>query len=65
MQKKFFSVGDSLQRDFEPAKKTGMITAYAFYGDGNINEPYQVKAEYILNNIRDIFNVKGIGKNLV
>ncbi len=53
-------VGDSLRRDIEPAKKAGMITAYALYGDRNINETYHVEADYILNNIRDIFSVEGI-----
>jgi putative hydrolase of the HAD superfamily len=53
-------VGDSLRRDIEPAKKAGMITAYASYGDRNINELYHAEADYILNNIKDIFSVKGI-----
>jgi putative hydrolase of the HAD superfamily len=55
-------VGDSLRRDIEPAKQVGMVTAYASYGDRNINESCQAKADYVLNSIRDIFSVKGIGK---
>jgi len=58
-------VGDSQRMDIDPAGKAGMMTAYASYGDRNINEPYNVKADYILNNIKDIFNVKGISKNQV
>lgn len=57
-------VGDSLRRDIEPARKAGMMTAYASYGDRNINESSHVKADYILNTIEDILNVKGIGKSL-
>jgi putative hydrolase of the HAD superfamily len=53
-------VGDSLRRDIEPARKVGMVTAYASYGDRSIDEPYYAKADYILNNIRDILNIKGI-----
>ncbi|WP_370575576.1 HAD family hydrolase [Methanomethylovorans sp.] len=56
-------VGDSLRRDIEPARKAGMVTAYACYGDRNINDSYQTEADYVLNNIRDVLNVKGIGKN--
>lgn len=58
-------VGDSLRRDIEPARKVDMVTAYASYGDRNIDEPYYAKADYILNNIRDILNVKGIGNKIV
>ena len=29
-------IGDSLRRDIEPAKKIGMVTAYAAYGDRNV-----------------------------
>lgn len=31
-------VGDSLRRDIEPAKKIGMITIHALYGDRNFHE---------------------------
>ncbi|WP_242492593.1 HAD family hydrolase [Methanolobus psychrotolerans] len=55
-------VGDSLRRDIEPAKKAGMMTAHALYGDRNIHELCKAEADHILNNIRDIFNVKGIGQ---
>ena len=55
-------VGDSLRRDIEPANQVGMVTAYASYGDRNINESCQAKADYILNSIKDIFSVKGIGQ---
>ncbi len=60
-------VGDSLHRDIEPAKKAGMLTAHALYGDRNMNEDCKckAKADYILNNIRDIFNIKGIGQEKI
>lgn len=55
-------VGDSLRRDIEPAKKAGMLTAHALYGDRNIGESCKAQADHILNSIREIFNVKGIGQ---
>ncbi len=58
-------VGDSLRMDIEPASKAGMMTAYASYDDRNINEPYHVKADYILSSIKDILDVKDIGKNVI
>lgn len=51
--------------DIEPASKAGMMTAYASYDDRNINEPYHVKADYILSSIKDILDVKDIGKNVI
>jgi len=48
-------IGDSLRRDIEPAKKIGMVTAYAAYGDRNVNEEKSYQADYCLNDISDVF----------
>jgi putative hydrolase of the HAD superfamily len=42
-------IGDSLRRDIEPAKKIGMVTAYAAYGDRNVKEERSCRADYYLN----------------
>jgi len=47
-------IGDSLRRDIEPAKKIGMITAYAAYGDRNVKEERSCQADYFLNDIMDV-----------
>lgn len=47
-------IGDSLRRDIEPAKKIGMVTAYAAYGDRNIKEEKSCQADYCLNDISDV-----------
>jgi putative hydrolase of the HAD superfamily len=48
-------IGDSLRRDIEPAKKIGMVTAYAAYGDRNVKEESSCQADYCLNDISDVF----------
>jgi putative hydrolase of the HAD superfamily len=48
-------IGDSLRRDIEPAKKIGMVTAYAAYGDRNVKEERSCRADYYLNDISDVF----------
>jgi putative hydrolase of the HAD superfamily len=52
-------IGDSLRRDIEPAKKIGMITAYAAYGDRNVKEERSCRADYCLNDIIDVFGILG------
>lgn len=47
-------IGDSLRRDIEPARKIGMVTAYAAYGDRNVKEERSCKADYCLNDISDV-----------
>jgi len=56
-------IGDSLRRDIEPAKKIGMVTAYAAYGDRNVKEERSCQADYCLNNISDVFEFLG-SKNM-
>lgn len=48
-------IGDSLRRDIEPAKKIGMLTAHAAYGDRNANDEKSCQADYCLNDISDVF----------
>ncbi|MBU3968329.1 MAG: HAD family hydrolase [Euryarchaeota archaeon] len=48
-------IGDSLRRDIEPARKIGMVTAYAAYGDRNVKEDRSCQADYCLNDISDVF----------
>ncbi|HOT03996.1 MAG TPA: HAD family hydrolase [Methanolinea sp.] len=55
-------VGDSLRRDIGPAKKLGMMTAYAGYGDRNFLEDRQKKADVTLADIREVLKVVN-GKN--
>ncbi len=50
-------VGDSLRRDIGPAKKAGMRTAYASYGDRNFHEERIEKADVILADIKDVLQV--------
>jgi len=52
-------IGDSLRRDIEPAKKLGMVTAYAAYGDRNVKEERSCQADYCLNDISDVFEFLG------
>lgn len=48
-------VGDSPRRDIEPARKIGMITAYAAYG-GSRHYSDQVEADIILSGITDVLD---------
>ncbi len=50
-------VGDSMVRDIIPARKAGIITAYASYGDRNENEPVDNVADHILRDIQDILKI--------
>lgn len=50
-------VGDSLRRDIGPAKKLGMMTAYAGYGDRNFLESREEKPDVTLTDIRDVLQV--------
>lgn len=50
-------VGDSMRRDIEPARKIGMITAYAAYGDRNDHEVTAISADYVLHDIGDLIGV--------
>ncbi len=56
-------VGDSLRRDIGPAKKIGMMTAYAGYGDRNFLEDREEKADVTLADIRDVLQVVNGGGN--
>ncbi|KXB07715.1 hypothetical protein AKJ51_00380 [candidate division MSBL1 archaeon SCGC-AAA382A20] len=47
-------VGDSLTRDISPAKKLGMITAYAEYGDKNLEKEEDLEPDYKLKDIKDL-----------
>jgi len=50
-------VGDSLRRDIAPAKRIGMLTAYARYGDRNFHEERGEVADVTLTDIRDVLRV--------
>lgn len=50
-------VGDSLKRDIAPAKKLGMVTAYAAYGDRNLFEDRSCQADYVLEDIKDVLDL--------
>ncbi len=50
-------IGDSLRRDIEPARKIGMVTAYAAYGDRNVKEDNACRADYCLNDISEVIGV--------
>lgn len=58
-------VGDSLRRDIEPAKKIGMVTAYAAYGDRNYKEDRSCQADYCLNDIRDLLKLLKVKPDLI
>ena len=45
------------RRDIEPAKKIGMVTAYAAYGDRNVKEERSCEADYCLNDISEVFGI--------
>ncbi len=50
-------VGDSLRRDIAPAKKLGMVTVYAAYGDRNFLEWKNVEADYVINDIKELIGI--------
>jgi len=51
-------VGDSLRRDIAPAKKIGMVTAYAAYGDRNeTDRNFVFEPDYKLNHISEILGI--------
>ncbi|WP_440952503.1 HAD family hydrolase [Methanococcoides sp. FTZ1] len=49
-------VGDSPGRDIEPARKIGMVTAYAAYGDRR-HHSGKVEADMILSGITDVLDL--------
>ncbi|MDY0266675.1 MAG: HAD family hydrolase [Methanimicrococcus sp.] len=51
-------VGDSLRRDVAPAKKMGMVAAYAAYGDRNDHDrDFYFEPDYKLNHISEIIDI--------
>jgi putative hydrolase of the HAD superfamily len=54
-------VGDSLDRDIEPAKNLGMLTVYASYGDRNFNENRSNVADYTITNATELLEILKIG----
>lgn len=51
-------IGDSLRRDIAPAKKIGMVTAYAAYGDRNEHDrDFFFEPDYKLENIGEIIDI--------
>ncbi|MBP2029255.1 putative hydrolase of the HAD superfamily [Methanohalophilus levihalophilus] len=50
-------VGDSMRRDIEPAKKIGMITAHAAYGDRNDHEEKNGTADFVLQDIKELTTI--------
>jgi len=50
-------VGDSLRRDVGPAKRMGMMTAYARYGDRNFHEDRVEEADVVLGDFKDLLGI--------
>lgn len=50
-------VGDSIRRDIEPAKKIGMLTAYAAYGDKNSSYDVLLQPDHVLTDIIDLISI--------
>ncbi|MDR0768160.1 MAG: HAD family hydrolase [Methanosarcinales archaeon] len=51
-------IGDSLRRDIAPAKKIGMTTAYAAYGDRNDHDrDFYFEPDYKLNHLGEIIDI--------
>lgn len=51
-------IGDSLRRDMAPAKKIGMVTAYAAYGDRNDHDRlFRFEPDYTLEHIGEIIDI--------
>lgn len=51
-------IGDSLRRDIAPAKKMGMTTAYAAYGDRNDHDrEFYFEPDYKLNHLGEIIDI--------
>jgi putative hydrolase of the HAD superfamily len=53
-------IGDSLARDIKPAKKLGLLTIYAAYGDRNYMENRIHKADFVIQKISEILSILGI-----
>jgi putative hydrolase of the HAD superfamily len=49
-------VGDSLKRDIAPAKRLGFKTVFAKYGEDS--EKADVKPDYIINDIKELLNIR-------
>jgi len=51
-------IGDSLRRDIAPAKKIGMMTAHAAYGDRNDHDrDFLFEPDYTLNHISEVLKI--------
>jgi putative hydrolase of the HAD superfamily len=50
-------VGDSLRRDIDPAKKLGMVTVYAAYGDRNFLEWKRTNADFIVDHVSELIGI--------
>ncbi len=50
-------VGDSLTRDIDLGNKLGMVTVYAAYGDRNLFEDRDCKADHEIDNIAAILEI--------
>jgi putative hydrolase of the HAD superfamily len=50
-------VGDSLARDIKPARKLGLVTVYAAYGDRNYMENRNYKADFVIKDIRELWKI--------
>lgn len=50
-------VGDSLQRDITPGNELGFTTIYAAYGKTRFHENNPVKADFIINNARELIKI--------
>jgi putative hydrolase of the HAD superfamily len=53
-------IGDSLRRDIEPARKLGMLTVYASYGDRNFFEDLDCHADYVIKSICELLDIVGV-----
>lgn len=51
-------VGDSLKRDIAPAKRLGFKTVFAKYGEDS--EKADVKPDYIINDIKELLNIRAL-----
>ncbi|WNY27262.1 HAD family hydrolase [Methanolapillus ohkumae] len=57
-------IGDSLRRDIAPAKKIGMWTAYAAYGDRNTHErEFRFNPDFHLDSISEMIDIVKTGTN--
>ncbi|MDD2613580.1 MAG: HAD family hydrolase [Methanosarcina sp.] len=53
-------VGDSIKRDMAPARKLGMKTAYASYGDWRPGEETDQCFDFKLNTFSDLLEISGL-----